>query len=56
MMNKSSHNNGQTGVLIVCKTLEDVHEAKKKYLEKKRLRLSLAHCIFQEKQRKNKSE
>lgn len=54
-MNKSSHSvNGQTNTLTVCKTLKDVHEAKKKYVTERRLKLSLRHCVFQGKYTKNK--
>jgi len=34
-------------VLIVCKTLEDVHKAHRKYLSKKGLKLSFKQCVFQ---------
>ncbi len=49
-MSKSLHKTQSISYeFIVCKTLQDVEEAKKKYLAKKGLRLRLSHCVFQSK-------
>lgn len=33
--------------LLVCRTREDVEKAKIEYLSKRKLKLSLRHCVFQ---------
>ena len=41
---------------IVCQTKEDVRRAQMEYVEQKRLRLSLKHCVFQRKHQTQQSK